>query len=185
MISIGNEKAEKAEIIVSQMIKDNLISKEGLFEITDVLLEEYINRYSVNFRKSNSYILRNSDKRFAKKLAGMTFIKLNKRRATELSTEVKKKVSISKLKFGFLYLISNPVFPGMYKVGMTQDLEKRLVQYQTCDPLRRYKIEHVILSEDRRKTEQEILSKFKIDVVNGEWIDSEKVKVLFKKGVIS
>ena len=170
---------QRAAVIFEDMIKRNLIPKDGLFEITEKLLDEYVITYSTMFGKT-SYFPKSSDLKFAKKLSGMNFIKLAKKRAEEQAVFTKRDISITSLKFGFVYLISNPAFPGMYKVGMTQDLAKRLSQYQTYDPFRRYKIEHTILSEDRRKTEKEFLLKMNIDIVNGEWVTGEKIRTLFQ-----
>lgn len=41
----------------------------------------------------------------------------------------------------YIYIISNPAFKGWYKIGRTFNIELRLCQYQTADPLRRYKLE--------------------------------------------
>lgn len=41
---------------------------------------------------------------------------------------------------GFLYIITNPAFPGWIKIGTTKDLTKRLQTYQTSSPHRDYEI---------------------------------------------
>lgn len=41
----------------------------------------------------------------------------------------------------FVYVISNPRYPGEFKVGVAADVKKRLSSYQTSDPDRAFKIE--------------------------------------------
>ncbi|MCY4418593.1 MAG: DNA methyltransferase [Cytophagales bacterium] len=56
----------------------------------------------------------------------------------------------------YIYVISHPKYPGEYKVGVAQDTEARLNQYQTSDPNREYKIEDTYLSPRFRKLEDHI-----------------------------
>jgi hypothetical protein len=67
----------------------------------------------------------------------------------------------------------------MYKVGMTQNLETRLSQYQTYDPFRQFKVEHYKFVSDRRSEEKKILDMFAVDLAGGEWIGNEKVREMF------
>jgi hypothetical protein len=57
---------------------------------------------------------------------------------------------------GYLYIISNPSFPGWHKIGTSFDLDKRLATYQTGDPYRGYVVEYKSIIDDRFKVEREL-----------------------------
>lgn len=59
-------------------------------------------------------------------------------------------------KSGFVYAVTNPAFDGWVKIGMTTDPARRLNDYQTSDPLRRYEMPAYRFFEDRRAAELEI-----------------------------
>lgn len=102
---------------------------------------------------------------------------------SRVKTKEKKVKEKPVLKSGILYLISNPVFPNLYKIGITQDLNARLSSYQTYDPHRRYKVEHYKFADNMREEEKNILKKYRIDISVGEWIDNKKVKEMFTEFV--
>ncbi len=54
----------------------------------------------------------------------------------------------------YVYIISNPYFIGMYKVGIAKDYKTRLNSYQTSDPDRGYKLEYKIHTPLFREIEQ-------------------------------
>jgi len=56
-----------------------------------------------------------------------------------------------KLEEGYVYIIQNPAWPDWKKIGMTDDLDKRLKQYQTSAPMRDYEIIHSISCKDKSK----------------------------------
>jgi hypothetical protein len=85
-----------------------------------------------------------------------------------------------KIRNGFLYLISNPAFPGYIKVGITKNLNQRLASYQTYDPFRRFKVEHYAFCEDIRKEEIRIINMFSVDVKTGEWVKTERALDIYK-----
>ena len=66
-----------------------------------------------------------------------------------------------------IYILSNPAFQKMYKVGIAKDCEGRLNSYQTSDPNRGYKIEYQIETCGFREIERHIHGKFKSQ---HEWI---------------
>lgn len=77
------------------------------------------------------------------------------------------------MKEGFIYVISNPNFPGFYKIGVTHNISSRLKTYQTSSPHRNYKVEHYIYHPDCYKGEQEIkenIKPFALSIKN-EWIE--------------
>jgi hypothetical protein len=54
---------------------------------------------------------------------------------------------------GYVYLISNPAWPGWFKTGKTEDPSERLSKYQTGDPLRAYRLEHFAPTDDHHAVE--------------------------------
>jgi hypothetical protein len=53
-------------------------------------------------------------------------------------------------------MITNPAHEGFVKIGVTEDIQARLRQYQTCDPNRAYKVEHYVFHPDCYKAEKQI-----------------------------
>jgi predicted GIY-YIG superfamily endonuclease len=77
------------------------------------------------------------------------------------------------MKFGFLYIISNPAHIGWVKVGVTEDINSRLRTYQTSDPQRAYKVEYYISHPDAYTAEKkvkELMKPFAKRIVN-EWYE--------------
>lgn len=165
--------------VIEIMVDKGHIPKTGSFIVNDVMLEQFIGIYGSLYKKVKKYKLTNPERKYAKKLAGLSLMKLNISRSEIVEPKLIKS-KIEKPICGVVYLISNPAFPGMFKIGITQNLDTRLATYQTYDPLRRYKVEHYKFALDMRKKEAEILEKFKIDIVKGEWINNTQVKEIFK-----
>lgn len=85
--------------------------------------------------------------------------------------EYRKKYNLSKKsKFPHIYIISNPVFPGVYKIGVTSNVKWRLNNYQTADPLRRYKLEFSLEHPQAKWIEESI---HKIFQAQNEWVSVE------------
>lgn len=74
-------------------------------------------------------------------------------------------------KEGYVYIITNPAWPDWVKIGMAVDAEDRLNGYQTSSPMRDYKLEYSVKSNDRRRAEREAHKKAlkKCDNSHGEW----------------
>ncbi len=70
----------------------------------------------------------------------------------------------------FVYVISNPNFPGVYKVGIAKDWKARLNSYQTSAPDRQYKLEFKFETPWFRETESHIHEKFENTY---EWVHAE------------
>ena len=72
---------------------------------------------------------------------------------------------------GYLYIITNDAFKNWVKIGTTDNLEKRLSNYQTGDPNRGYKLiyslHHPLYKEAERKI-KETMKPFATDIKN-EW----------------
>jgi hypothetical protein len=62
---------------------------------------------------------------------------------------------------GFIYILSNPAWPGYLKIGCAIDPINRCASYQTGSPLRDYQLEHYIYSADRKRLERRIHSALK------------------------
>jgi hypothetical protein len=45
------------------------------------------------------------------------------------------------MEINYIYIISNPAFPGWYKIGRTTNIITRVRHYQTADPHRGYVLE--------------------------------------------
>lgn len=87
------------------------------------------------------------------------------------SSEIKIHGEQSKFTMGFIYLITNPVFPNWVKGGMTVDYEHRLHNYNLYDPCSGYKLEKVCFVENRRKEEINLLRELALTANGnkGEW----------------
>ena len=74
-------------------------------------------------------------------------------------------------KEGYVYIITNPAWPHWVKIGMAIDAEDRLNGYQTSSPMRDYKLEYSVKSNDRRKAEKKAhnMALKKCDDTHGEW----------------
>lgn len=70
---------------------------------------------------------------------------------------------------GFVYAISNPVWPGWLKIGSALIVEERLAQFNTGDPYASYKLEFFTHSNDRVACERAIHSAFSQCRGKGEW----------------
>lgn len=74
---------------------------------------------------------------------------------------------------GLVYIVTNPAWPGKFKIGKTGGLYYRFVTYQSGDPFRAYKIEATWKTSDRHTIEKEIHEIFKSCRVPGssEWYE--------------
>lgn len=88
--------------------------------------------------------------------------------------------SSSGIKAGYVYAITNPAWPGYYKIGSAIDVNDRLNSYQTSSPLRDYKLEIYAFSEDRVADEKRIHLSFSNRI--NEWCFSSELEIreLFK-----
>jgi predicted GIY-YIG superfamily endonuclease len=74
---------------------------------------------------------------------------------------------------GYLYIISNPAYKGWCKVGITEDINKRLSTYQTGDPFRSYKVEYILHHFDYKTAEKRLKETMKpfAKQIKGEWYE--------------
>ena len=79
----------------------------------------------------------------------------------------------------YVYIISNPAYPGEYKVGVARNADDRLGSYQTSDPNRGYRLEYKFLTrlynEIERHVHRELDSRH-------EWVKApmEKIRALIE-----
>jgi hypothetical protein len=75
------------------------------------------------------------------------------------------------MKSGYLYIISNKAWPGYLKVGVTENLNKRLSTYQTASPHRDYILEYSLHHPrylEAEKKIKEVMKMFASETLN-EW----------------
>jgi hypothetical protein len=125
----------------------------GVFTITEEMKKQYVKLYPTFSDSSGK--LKPKETKFALKLAGLSLLKLNETRRENTKSKIVK--SGNKTESGIVYLVSNPVFEGYLKIGMTKDLNSRMKTYQTCDPLRRFKVKHWKIVENAKTTETFLL----------------------------
>lgn len=149
------------------------ISKVGNFDITEDLLLKMIELYNRYSNKSNykNSLSKNNNFRLARKLAGISLIKL----------KLSRNIKYNECKEGLLYTIKNPSWPNHVKLGITLDINKRLQAYQTYSPYRDYNLDRYEFVLDRRKTEKLILEQYQLSLEQGEWIKLEDSLEIFNK----
>jgi len=60
---------------------------------------------------------------------------------------------LESIKEGYVYAITNPAWPEWVKIGMAVDADDRCNGYQTSSPFRDYKVEHMVVTNNRREAE--------------------------------
>lgn len=172
-------KSDKEKIVIDKMINKKLIPSKGNFLVDDELVNKYVKIYDAEFSSNDGLGKHKTNNRLARKLAGLTLLRLNDSR-NELKLIFKAKQT-TKNNFGFVYIVSNPAFDGCVKIGLTKNLNKRLDTYQTYDPFRQFKVEHYTVCENVRELEKRILDKFSIDLIKGEWLKIENTKPILEE----
>lgn len=153
------------------MMNACIIPINGIFQVTESILATYIATYhrlyctkGIGLRKKNQY-------RFARRLAGLTMLKLNFERGAKFSD----------MQAGIVYVISNKSYPLHFKIGMTIELNNRLDTYQTYDPYRNFKVEKYDFVLNRQHIEKQILNHPDITNEQGEWILKENTIDIFER----
>ena len=98
--------------------------------------------------------------------------------------QMKHNNDYSKIKEGFVYILTNPAWKDWIKVGMAVDANDRKNNYQTGSPYRDYKLYYKRFFQDRKAAEQtahSIVSKISTER-NGEWF---KINKNDAKGIIN
>ena len=101
-----------------------------------------------------------------------------KRLARVVSRSVIKQYDTAK--DGYVYIISNPIWCGLYKIGMAIDAEDRLNSYQTSSPFRDYVLDYSKYFSNRRNAEA--IAHRNIEKVadkrQGEWFNVSKATAI-------
>tara|TARA_Y100001973_G_scaffold70236_1_gene102446 strand:- start:484 stop:981 length:498 start_codon:yes stop_codon:yes gene_type:complete len=148
------------DLVINTLIERGHLTRENFTITTDL-----IDLYELTYCELNNLTPSSKprERRYARKLAAMSFVKF-------------KKSLKFKLKEGFVYIISNPAWEGKYKIGISHDPKSRLRQYQTYSPDRDYKLEHYSFWLDTREVEKLILSQgFKY---KNEWVLLDKKELI-------
>jgi len=92
---------------------------------------------------------------------------------------------LDSIKEGYVYAITNPAWPEWVKIGMAIDADDRCNGYQTSSPFRDYTLEHMVVTNNRRKAEaqaHEAAAKI-AEEQRGEWfkISIEQAKDVLNK----
>lgn len=161
---------EKEQLVLIQMVLDDVIPYNGIFQITEGHLVKYMDYYSKLFGKGTTGLKKKSNSRYARRLAGLTLLKTN----------FNRNVKFNQLKSGLVYMISNPHYPDHYKLGMTIELKTRLESYQTYDPYRSFEIVKYDFVLDRILTEKKLLKHPDIYKEQGEWIKKNNAIEIFE-----
>lgn len=140
---------------------DDLVDREIIppyksFDITEDMLSEYVKVYG-NLDGGGK---RKFEYGLARKFAGLNILGLKFSRGSKVKDG----------KEGMVYLIANPAWPEHLKIGMTIDVDDRLASYQTYDPFKAFFVKNYEFCLDRRVAEQQLLERFDIHLVEGEWI---------------
>ena len=83
---------------------------------------------------------------------------------------------------GHVYIITNPAWPEWVKIGMAVDANDRCSDFQTSSPFRDYKVEHSVVTNNKRAAEAEAhkLAAKIAKETRGEWfkLDIEQAKTI-------
>jgi hypothetical protein len=78
---------------------------------------------------------------------------------------------------GYVYIITNPAWPGYVKIGCAGDCKKRLAQFNTGSPSRDYEMVHHVYNGNRRKAESRVHEMFHPERALGEWFKATVAEV--------
>lgn len=72
----------------------------------------------------------------------------------------------------YVYVITNPAWPNHVKIGRTiGNPDKRLMSFNTGDPLRRYAFATLVEVDDAVEAERALHERFAMQRVDGEWFE--------------
>jgi predicted GIY-YIG superfamily endonuclease len=76
-------------------------------------------------------------------------------------------------KSGYVYIIKNPAWGNWLKVGITDNLDKRLQSYQTSSPFRDYELLYSICHPNYKEIEKNIKETMKpfAKTIKNEWFE--------------
>lgn len=146
-------------VIDSMLCKGYL---DGDFLVDGYKIQQYLKEYSVvtgtggrNNKRSNQY--------YAIRLAALNLLDFKRHTGRDITE-------------GFVYVITNPAWPNMAKIGMTDNPHRRLSQFLTYSPNRDYSLDHWSFFTDKRLGEKLIHSKFE-DCKDHEWFNLSGINI--------
>lgn len=86
------------------------------------------------------------------------------------------------VKDGFVYVLVNPAWPEMVKIGSAVDVASRLDQFQTGSPFRDYEMVYSVYTHDRLKAERTCHARIATSRLQGEWFSCS---VEFAKAILN
>lgn len=84
---------------------------------------------------------------------------------------------------GFVYIVSNPAWPGYVKIGHAFDPADRLASFNCGDPHRAYRVEHTRYFDDRMKAEAWMHADLAPRRAYGEWFVISAAEALVRLNV--
>lgn len=93
--------------------------------------------------------------------------------SSKLFDDVKRMKKDLKYDLQYFYIISNPIFPGYFKIGITINPTSRLYSYQIADPNRGFKMEFCFPTVKHSLCEKLIMQKYKSKY---EWIKEDDIQ---------
>lgn len=95
----------------------------------------------------------------------------------EFNKQNKQKSSVK-----FCYIITNPAWPNLIKIGISDEPHKRLAQYQTYSPHRDYKLHHWSPHNNASEIERFIIGRFgNTALAQGEWVFCSSIETIAKE----
>jgi len=137
----------------------------GMFDITDSLVRRIYFKYVYPNYKTK-YLSLSKKRRHKINATQLNYTRLSLLRVKR----ARNGDSSSGIKEGYVYIITNPAFPGYFKIGSALDVKKRLSQYQTYCPKRDFEMPIYYFSMDRYKEERDYHSQLKC---LGEWYEGD------------
>lgn len=146
-----------------KIIERRLINPTGI-DFSDFLVKKEIERDQSKKLESNEEILN-------RKLLEIR---------SDYEDELRKHGEQTSIMEGFVYMLSNPSFPGWVKAGMSFDYEKRLSVYNQNDPESRYSFISLRWTPNRRITESNLLKELETESIyrKGEWFKINEIDAL-------
>lgn len=89
--------------------------------------------------------------------------------------ERRSKGKAKRVESDFIYLVSNPLYDGWFKVGITNDPKNRLRHYQVATPYRNYKLEYAKQVYNASELEKMVIDNFKS---NNEWLQAKRENII-------
>ena len=141
-------------------------------------------RLTEELKVTNSKRFWNALDQSAKQASGITmkcFWKLKKHERDELREIVCDHYNVQytrPIAKRWVYIMTHPLFPGSCKVGITNNVRKRLFQYQVGCPIRGYRLEYARQYQDVDVAVETVYQRLDDKRLKGEWFDALATEVI-------